>query len=127
MTRTIFPKDVNVKLYRTAKEIGQRQGKNMGDVLNESLRNWLINKTGSPLSEVWNEVEEASQLNNVIYEKERMKISKRKGDRYVLISSGKIQGFFDNLKDAAEVAIISGARQAIITKVGPRGPRMVDL
>ena len=56
-----------------------------------------------------------------------MKISKRKGDRYVLISSGEIQGFFDNLKDAAEVAIISGARQAIITKVGPRGPKMVDL
>ena len=67
MTRTIFPKDVNVKLYRTAKEIGQRQGKNMGDVLNESLRNWLITKTGSPLSEVWNEIEEASQLNNAIY------------------------------------------------------------
>ena len=127
MTRTIFPKDVNVKLYQTAKEIGQRQGKNMGDVLNESLRNWLITKTGSPLSEVWNEIEEASQLNNAIYEKERIKISKRKGDRYVLISSGEIQGFFDNLKDAAEVAIISGARQAIITKVGPRGPKMVDL
>ena len=112
-------------MHKRVRDAAAREDKSTANAINEALTGWLASKSGNPISDTWLNIGKEATLNNDKYEKLRSKLVRKTGERYGVITRGELIGIFPNLKEAAAASIKSSGRHGIVTKIGPKEPRLV--
>lgn len=107
---SLVARNIDKRLYQLFKAEAVKKGLTVSKALEEAMRLWLLQGTGS--------VDLEAEENFDLYEKiEERLLSKYKG-KYIVIASGEFKGAFDTLEEVSRLLRKLNVKHAVVTKLG---------
>jgi len=119
-------KNVDEKLYRKFKALAALKGLSLGEAFNQALSLWINMSERVKVIE-YLAVEEEAEVNRRVYRELEDSLLKNYKDKYIAIAKGKFLGVFESRDEALDAVKRLKPRHAIITKVEPKKPRVIEL